>query len=623
MAAAGFTARALGISRTGTLFMRSMELPSFYYLHRTLHPLLRHPRLAGPQYTQHRRTAHLTIVAVSSPSSVLSPSSSSIAAEDESDTAASLLDKLRIRQLKGLRSAPKSKTPKETSVKRKNTASSPSSSSQEAAPAMATSFRELSLSDELMAAVDELGLTEPTEVQCRAIPAVLDGHSVVIASHTGSGKTLAYMIPLVQHLRQDELQQDKAPRPRRPRAVVLCPTRELTEQVFRVAKSMCHHAKFRATMIGGGVRMRPQEDALNAPIDMLVGTPGRLLKHIEDGNVAYGDIKYVVLDEADTMFDRGFGLDVKKFLGPLRTRSHKSENAGFQTILVTATITQGVQKLLDDEFPGIKHIRTSTLHKKISTARHGFIKLAGTENKLESLLQVLEPSLSKGERVMVFCNTLSSCRAVDHFLSENGISTVNYHGAVPAEERVEVLNKFKSENQKCPALVCTDLAARGLDLVVDHVVMFDFPLNSIDYLHRTGRTARMGAKGRITSLVTKRDLALAELIEEAIHRGETLEGVSTIRRESAEVRMQPAKPKSNERGKTGRPTSQRSRPAVSGLKRFSPTARPASQAARPSSKGSKLVGSKTKTAPIVRVSKTRASIRPGAQKVSKRAGPKR
>lgn len=279
-------------------------------------------------------------------------------------------------------------------------------------------------------------------------------------------------------------------------------------------------------MVSGGGRLRPQEESLSNPIDMVVGTPGRILQHIEEGNMVYGDIQYVVLDEADTMFDRGFGPEIKKFLAPLKHRASKPDSLGFQTVLVTATMTKAVQNLVDEEFQGIVHLRTSSLHKKISNARHDFIKLSGTENKLDSLLQVLEPSLAKGNRVMVFCNTLNSSRAVDHFLEENQISTVNYHGEVPAAQRVENLNKFKSNNDDCPTLVCTDLAARGLDLDVDHVIMFDFPLNSIDYLHRTGRTARMGAKGKITSLVTKKDYSLATKIEEAIKKNENLEAIT-------------------------------------------------------------------------------------------------
>ncbi|KAJ6774014.1 DEAD-BOX ATP-DEPENDENT RNA HELICASE 50 [Salix purpurea] len=382
---------------------------------------------------------------------------------------------------------------------------------------IAGSFEELGLSEEVMGAVKEMGIEVPTEIQCIGIPAALDGKNVVLGSHTGSGKTLAYMLPLVQLLRRDEALLGRLMKPRRPRAVVLCPTRELTEQVFRVAKSIGHHARFRSTMVSGGGRLRPQEDSLNNPIDMVVGTPGRVLQHIQDGNMVYGDIKYLVLDEADTMFDRGFGPDIRKFLGPLKSRTSKPDGQGFQTILVTATMTMAVQKLVDEEFQGIEHLRTSTLHKKISSARHDFIKLSGSENKLEALMQVLEPSLAKGNR----------------------ISTVNYHGEVPAEQRVENLNKFKSDDGDCPTLVCTDLAARGLDLDVDHVIMFDFPLNSIDYLHRTGRTARMGAKGKVTSLLARKDQQLAARIEEAMRKNESLESltVDNVRRDIARARI--------------------------------------------------------------------------------------
>ncbi|XP_042427797.1 DEAD-box ATP-dependent RNA helicase 39-like [Zingiber officinale] len=397
------------------------------------------------------------------------------------------------------------------------------------------SFEELDLSDEVMGAVKEIGISVPTEIQCIAVPAILEGKSVALGSHTGSGKTLAYMLPIVQLMRHDEEVSGKLMKSKRPRVVVLCPTRELCEQVFHVAKSISHHARFRSTMISGGGRLRPQEDSLSEPIDMVVGTPGRILQHINEGNMVYGDIKYLVLDEADTMFDQGFGPDIRKFLGPLKSRAEKPGDQGFQTVLVTATMTKAVQKLIDEEFQGIIHLRTSSFQKKVASARHDFIKLSGAENKLEALLQVLQPSLVKGNRVMVFCNTLNSSRAVDHFLGENQIFTVNYHGEVPAEERVENLKKFKSDDGDCPTLVCTDLAARGLDLAVDHVIMFDFPKNSIDYLHRTGRTARMGAKGKVTSLVAKKDLPLATRIEEALKKNQSLESLSinTVKRDAA------------------------------------------------------------------------------------------
>ncbi|XP_024539001.1 DEAD-box ATP-dependent RNA helicase 39 [Selaginella moellendorffii] len=404
------------------------------------------------------------------------------------------------------------------------------------------SFDELGLAEELRGAIEELDLKEPTEVQRMAIPAILDGENVVVASHTGSGKTLAYMLPLVQSLRKDEIESGRTVRARKPRALVLCPTRELTEQVLQVAKSLSHHARFRSAMISGGFRPRPQADALNGALDMVVGTPGRLLMHVEEGNLAFGDIKYVVIDEADTMFDRGFGPELKKIIDPLRNRALRN-GSDFQTILVTATITKSVQKLLDTEFPGIRHIFTSTLHKKVDTSRHFFQKVPGNINKLEALVQVLEPALAKGSRCMVFCRSVDSCRAVDHYLNEMDVHCVNYHGEVPAEDRIKNLAKFKIEDGEgpVPALICTDLAARGLDLQVDHVINFDFPSTSIDYLHRSGRTARMGLKGRVTSLVTKRELALANRLEDAMRRNETLEGVSLERERVLGARMRALK----------------------------------------------------------------------------------
>lgn len=471
-----------------------------------------------------------------------------------------LLEKLRLRHLK---EAVKPQQQTRVPSIEKERPDDGAGKSQKRKKVVVSSFEELGLCEEVMGAVKELGISVPTEIQCIGIPAVLDETSVVLGSHTGSGKTLAYMLPIVQLLRRDEALRGMLMKPRRPRAVVLCPTRELSEQVFHVAKSISHHARFRSTMVSGGGRIRPQEDSLNVPIDMVVGTPGRVLQHIEEGNMVYGDIKYLVLDEADTMFDRGFGPDIRKFLGPLKNRASKSSDQGFQTVLVTATMTKAVEKLVDEEFQGIVHLRTSTLHKKIASARHDFIQLSGSENKLEALIQVLEPSLAKGNRVMVFCNTLNSSRAVDHYLSENQIFTVNYHGEVPAEQRVENLKKFKTEDGDCPTLVCTDLAARGLDLDVDHVIMFDFPSNSIDYLHRTGRTARMGAKGKVTSLVAKKDINLANQIEEAIQKNESLESLTVdyVRKDIVRTRTSEHKGKTTNLVKTSNQRNNKTRAA--------------------------------------------------------------
>ncbi|CAI9116456.1 OLC1v1017598C1 [Oldenlandia corymbosa var. corymbosa] len=540
-----------------------------------------------------------------------------------------LLERLRVRHLKDSAKKPpaplvQSRKGKAQSLGVKSENDEGSRKGKRKSEAMASSFEELGVTEEVIGALKEMNISVPTEIQCIGIPAVLEGQSVVLGSHTGSGKTLAYMLPLVQLLRQDEALNGILMKPRRPRAVVLCPTRELCEQVFRVAKSISHHARFRSTMISGGGRLRPQEDCLNSPIDLVVGTPGRVLQHIEDGNMVYGDIRYLVLDEADTMFDRGFGPDIRKFLGPLRNRAAKPDGEPFQTVLVSATMTKAVQKLVDEEFQGIVHLRTSTLHKKIATARHDFIKLAGSENKLEVLLQVLEPSLAKGNRVMVFCNTLNSSRAVDYFLNDNQISTVNYHGEVPAEQRVENLEKFKSEDGDCPTLVCTDLAARGLDLDVDHVVMFDFPLSSIDYLHRTGRTARMGAKGKVTSLVAKKDQLLASRIEEAIMKNESLESLSvdSVKRDKARANIaeqkgkavklfKVSKLKSNSKTTSAKSSSDVSKPnSTKRTSRTNPTKRTVKVVSKVSKKPSTT--SSTKAKPRVKVAAKKQSKTQGS-----------
>ncbi|KAL2894387.1 DEAD-box ATP-dependent RNA helicase 39 [Bienertia sinuspersici] len=252
-----------------------------------------------------------------------------------------LLERLRLRHLKNVSKTPETKTPLQNSASNLvNNGEFGEKNKKGSSFKLGSSFSELGLNEEVMGSLEEMGISVPTEIQCIGIPTVLEGKSVVLGSHTGSGKTLAYMLPIAQLLRRDENISGILMRPRRPRAVVLCPTRELSEQVFRVAKAISHHARFRSTMVSGGGRLRPQEDSLNIPIDMVVGTPGRILQHIDDGNLVFGDIKYLVLDEADTMFDHGFGPDIRRFLGPLKNRASKPNDPGFQTVLVAATMTK-------------------------------------------------------------------------------------------------------------------------------------------------------------------------------------------------------------------------------------------------------------------------------------------
>ncbi|KAK3279289.1 hypothetical protein CYMTET_12818 [Cymbomonas tetramitiformis] len=390
-------------------------------------------------------------------------------------------------------------------------------------------FEEIGLSDELLAAVNDLELTNPTEIQALGIPEVLQGGDILLGSQTGSGKTLAYLLPVIQQLRYDEAEKELVTRPKRPRAVILVPTRELSEQVLSVAKSISHFARFRSTCILGGGKWKQQENALAQKVDVVVSTPGRLLQHVEKGNVFLGDMRYLVMDEADTMFESGFEKDMKKFLGALKKPGKPS-----QCILVAATVSKPVRRILEFELPDMRAVNAKSLHKAASNANHNFIRVPGNMNKLEFLRQVIDMENKKQKRTMIFCNTLDSCRAVEHTLTEFGCRTVTYHGEMPKDQRKESFAVFMEEDSaQVPLMVCTDLAARGLDFHqgVHHVVNFDFPLNSVDYMHRSGRTARAGASGNVTSLVDKRAETLAHQIHSRIQQGGSLDDVASNRTE--------------------------------------------------------------------------------------------
>lgn len=389
------------------------------------------------------------------------------------------------------------------------------------------SFDLLGLNRDLQIALTEKQIVRPTEIQAASVPAIIrDRRSdFLLASHTGSGKTLAYLLPLVHLLKQTE-SAGVITKPRRPRALVLGPTRELTDQILAVAKSLSHRAKFRSVCVNGGGDWGKQREQLTRAVDILIGTPTRVVQHAEKSSLYYGDVDVVVIDEADTMFDRGFGPEVKAILTAVRNKPHPA-----RCIMVSATMTKAVRRLIEEECPRMRTIETQTLHRGVVGARHTFLPLPGSGDRLDTLFQVISGEQERGKRIMVFCNTIASCRAAEHHLRERGLPTVCYHGDVPMEDRRGAIAIFSQDDNGCggrPVMVATDLAARGLDVPgrVDHVINFDFPLNPIDYLHRTGRTARAGATGRITSLIGKGDRVLAQRVEDALARGLPLDQLS-------------------------------------------------------------------------------------------------
>jgi superfamily II DNA/RNA helicase len=448
----------------------------------------------------------------------------------------------------------------------------PEKAQNSAAP---TTWAATGLGPDLLAAVGALGLATPTPVQAAAIPALLrpDRPDVLVASHTGSGKTLAYLLPLVQGLRDDEAAAVEAAaaaagtagtdttttttpppraasaRPRRPRALVLGPTRELTDQTGRVAKALGHVARFRSAVANGGTGLGDQAAILatRAP-DVLIATPARVAALAAKGALFYGDVTTVVLDEADTMFDAGFGGEVRSVLAAVRAGREAKENVSgsrsgpppARVVLVAATLTGPIRALIARDFPAMVRAETDSLHRGAPGARHSFIPVGDTD-KLAALATALARPLARRERVVVFCNTVPSARAAAHALEEGGgagCEVLCVHGDMPPGERAAALARFiaadSTDTHSCPpVLVATDIAARGLDIPgggVDEVLNFDFPRSAVDYLHRAGRTARAGARGRVTSLVAgPRDRTLAARIQAALEGGAPLDGVSAGR----------------------------------------------------------------------------------------------
>ncbi|CAM9699719.1 unnamed protein product [Chrysoparadoxa australica] len=388
-----------------------------------------------------------------------------------------------------------------------------------------STFESLGMLDEVTAQVKELGFTRPSPIQKLTIPQALSGDSLVLSAATGTGKTFAYLLPIISMLKAQELSGYQRQN-QRPRAVILVPTRELAQQVLHVAKSLSHRVKFSCTGIMGGEDFGRQRKALQGSVDLVIASPGRMLKHRDAGNVFLSHLKHVVVDEVDTMLLQGFAEDINKLFRPLVANEQRKQELQF--LFASATLPKAARQMLfeDSFFPKLRVVEAEGMHKSLANMSHVMIDVKGAD-KMDKLLDVVRQSVSRFQRTMIFCNTVASSQAVEHTLREVDIEggVRCYHKDVKSQERSKNFDIFRAGDIK--TLVCTDIAARGLDLPeVDHVVMFDFPLNSMDYLHRSGRTARMGAAGRVTSLIAKRDKVLAAAIERTVLSGGSLEGLT-------------------------------------------------------------------------------------------------
>lgn len=438
------------------------------------------------------------------------------------------------------------------------------------------SWSQLGLLNELVDGVfEELQLEAPTPVQNMVIPTLLKNdppESLAFLAATGSGKTLAYLLPLLQSVKSEELFSSVERRSKRPRIVILAPTRELALQIGAVTKQLCHSIKLSSqVVVGGSQDYGTQRKRLDRPVDIVVATPGRLLKHWKAGHVYLGDVQHVVLDEFDTMLEQGFAGDLGNILHPLvyQEKEPTPESVVVEgaprIVLTSATMTQAVQRIVETkndssisakrhyskdsnkpkiQLPQMKVMTAPGLHRAVPRLKQVFVDV-GSVDKLSLLVDavaggsgaaVRNSEKSETALTLVFCNTVASCRAAEHALAEAGFDSLCYHGELNSQARSQNLERFRkagTDPEEPHVLVCTDLAARGLDVPeVDHVVMFDFPLNALDYLHRSGRTARgvsseRAGNGRVTALVAKRDRVLAMAIENAVQRGLPLDGLSS------------------------------------------------------------------------------------------------
>ncbi len=381
----------------------------------------------------------------------------------------------------------------------------PASSGAEASSSN-TSFAQLSLAEPLTRAVRDMGYTAMTPIQAQAIPVVVQGRDVMGAAQTGTGKTAAFSLPLLHRLLKHE-NASTSPARHPVRALVLLPTRELADQVAQQVKLFAQHTQLRSAVVFGGVDMKPQTAELKAGVEVLVATPGRLLDHIEAKSAVLNQVEYVVLDEADRMLDIGFLPDLQRILSYLPKQR--------TTLLFSATFSPEIKRLASSYLNDPVTIEVARANATASTVEQHFYGVK-EDDKRQALLELLR---QRGiGQAFVFVNSKLGCARLARTLERDGLKVTALHGDKSQDERLKALDAFKKG--EVDLLVCTDVAARGLDIKdVPAVFNFDLPFNAEDYVHRIGRTGRAGAAGLALSFVGGgNDARLAAEIEKLIKR---------------------------------------------------------------------------------------------------------
>ena len=364
-------------------------------------------------------------------------------------------------------------------------------------------FRELGLGDKIFKAIQEAGYTEPTPIQAAAIPLVLAGHDLIGIAQTGTGKTAAFTLPILARL--SEMIGDGTPR--RTRTLILAPTRELVVQIEENVRAYAKHLPLRMATVFGGVGERPQIDALRSGADIVVACPGRLLDLMDRRNGDFSGLQFLVLDEADRMLDMGFLPSIRRVIRGLPQKR--------QTLMFSATLSKEIEQLTHEFQRNPKTVQIGRRSNPAETVAQFVYEVPG-HLKPVLLTHLLQDE--KMDSVLIFTRTKHGADKVAKRLEQAGIKTGTLHSNRSQNQRLKALNEFKAGTVR--VLVATDIAARGIDVDgISHVVNYDFPMHSEDYVHRIGRTGRAHAVGDAISFVSADDHGPLRSLERFIGRG--------------------------------------------------------------------------------------------------------
>jgi ATP-dependent RNA helicase RhlE len=365
-------------------------------------------------------------------------------------------------------------------------------------------FDSMGFDKRLEAGFQGLGFEGTRPVQGAVIPMALEGHDVVACAQTGTGKTLAFAAPIIERLLSEVPGYGDAARESYTRALILAPTRELAVQIEDSLVGLTYHTPVTSAAVFGGVEMGPQERALQAGVDIVVATPGRLMDHMRHSNTDFVRVQVLVLDEADRMMDMGFWPDVQKIMTALPPDR--------QTLLFSATLPGEIQRMAKEMLKTPKYVQVGSRGGAARTIDHQMVKVE-TGEKIDWLA-----TFAKREAdgpVLVFVRTKIGADRVARHLVAKSIKAAALHADRSQQERLSAVEGFRSG--KHPVLVATDIAARGLDIEgIAHVVNFEVPDSPDTYVHRVGRTGRSGASGHAVTLVSSHEQRSWSAVEAAL-----------------------------------------------------------------------------------------------------------